>query len=1124
MKRIFSVYVVAAVAVGGAALAYGQSAPLEVAADSQINKVGESGPRVGPDGRLPVKSSVYIVELIDKPVATYAGGIPGLQATSPVVTGAHHLDVNAQASRQYEVYLQQRQEEFARQCDHALGRSVTPRYVYRKAFNGMAIEITEAEAEALRAIPGVARVEHEVVRYPMTDNGPLHIGAPKIWNGRGGGSQSKGEGTVVAILDSGINHDHPSFADIGGDGYDHTNPLGSGNYIPGSYCDTVDATFCNDKLIGAWDMVQSADDPGAPEDSDGHGSHTASTVAGNVVDNATVLAPTAEYTADVTGVAPHANIIAYDVCIVGCPGSALLAAVDQVVIDASALPNGIQALNYSISGGNDPYNDAVELAFLNATAAGVYVSCSAGNSGPGPETTGHNSPWVATVAAMTHKRALINTITGLSSDGSALPDIAGWGLTAGYGPAPIVHAGDFPTANGTQNDTNPAQCLDPFPPGHFSGQIVVCDRGGIARVAKGENVFAGGAGGFVLANVAANGEGISADSHVLPGTHIGFSDAEVLRDWLANNTNTMASLSGYVASVSQANADVTASFSSRGPNSAIDVIKPDLGAPGVSVMAAIATTDPTAPPEFGLLSGTSMSSPHNAGAGALVSAITDWNPYEIRSALMMTSKRTDRSFKDDGVTPADPFDVGAGRINLRRVESAGLVLSETPENFAAANPALGGSPKDLNLASMADSRCVGECSWVRTVRNVTGEPASWKLRVKGPPGAKMAVSPQGFFLNPNETQEITVYADSTSAARGWNFGELLLTPKEFGPRLHMPIAFQAVNTSLPGVLSNTVSSATGVNGDNVTYTVQISNGRLAGPIGLESSLGTNLALNVESLNATVTNGTTTEPFSFDVSTNSISWEGTLDVGGIGVAASPAPFGFFPLASLGISPFGCPSNCDDGSVTLNVPSFDYNGETYSQVIWSVNGTLEVGSASGQATSFANQNLPNPTPPNNILAPFWTDLNMGVDGDGSEWYVAVLTAGPRQFTVYEWNNIPLFGTSTAQTNYSFQIWVENGTDNIWFVYGGLNGPVSVATVGAENFDGTVGSSYYFEGIGTEPAVGTDLQVVATPGGVATLTYEAELKNCRRGGTTIANEAVVTNAGNTESALAVVECTKN
>ncbi len=118
-----------------------------------------------------------------------------------------------------------------------------------------------------------------------------------------------------------------------------------------------------------------------------------------------------------------------------CPGSALVAALEQVVIDSGNLPNGIAAINYSISGGANPYNDAVELAFLAAADAGIFVSASAGNSGPGAGTVAHLSPWVATVAASTHNRVIENSVVDLDSSGGTLPDIVGAGLTSGFGPA-----------------------------------------------------------------------------------------------------------------------------------------------------------------------------------------------------------------------------------------------------------------------------------------------------------------------------------------------------------------------------------------------------------------------------------------------------------------------------------------------------------------------------------------------------------------------------------------------------------------------------------------------------------------------------------------------------------------
>jgi len=1073
----------------------------------------------GAEGRKAgYESNVYIIQLEDAPVATYMGNIKGLPATANRATGANKLDTNSKASKKYKTHLKQKQQKFLADSQNTIGRSIDVNFDYQIVLNAVAAELSEAEADALRGMPGVKAVVRERYEVPLTDVGPEWINAPDILSGPPNNlPHSMGEGIVIAILDSGINSDHPSFADIGGDGYDHTNPLGSGNYVPGSYCDTVNPDFCNDKLIGAWAFTAGPDDPESPEDSDGHGSHTAGTAAGNVVPGATLAAPTTSLTRDITGVLPHANIIAYDVCIDSCPGSALLAAVNQVVIDAANLPDGIHALNYSISGGSDPYNDIIEEGFLNATAAGVYVAASAGNNGPGASTTGHNSPWVSTTAAMTHNRLIVNSVVDMASDGDPLADIVGAGFTSGYGPAPIINSADlegaFPGSTlcglGDIGDFIP-----PWPPGTFNGEIVACTRGTFGRVEKGANVLAAGAGGYILMD---NGAGIVGDAHELPGVHITQEDGATLAAWLATNANPVGTISGYSLSLEDANGDIMAGFSSRGPSLAVDVLKPDIGGPGVSIFAAEANGQALASPEYQFLSGTSMSSPHNAGAGALLGAARpDWTPYEIRSALMMTAQR-DTILKEDGSTPADPFDTGAGRLDLARAQEVGIVLDETPANFVAANPATGGDPKTLNIASMQDSVCVGTCSWTRTVRNVELHSGHWDLSTVAPPGLGLSVNPDGpLKVKSGQIAEITVTADTTLAPNGWHFGSLEMARRGDGPDLHMPIAIRAATSSNPDLLTKTVDADTAAEGEPLNYEINLVNGTLAGTIDLTDVLPDGVEFVDGSESEVVTNGTTITPFSH--AGGQLTWSGTLDPGGLDLAASPSPFGYFPLASLGITPFACPSNCDDGAFTLNVPAFTYNGQSYSQVIWSVNGTLEAGSASGTATSAANQNLPDATPPNNLIAPFWTDLNLGAGGN---WYVAVLNAGPTQFTVYEWNDVPLFGD--LSNRYSFQVWVQNGpSGNIWITYAQL-GDVSGATVGVENDTGSLGSSYWFEGAGTAPAVGTDLKVRTLVGGTATFSFQGQLSSCTPG-EAIVNRVDVDTASTSDTAIAVTECVGN
>lgn len=744
--------------------------------------------------------ATYIIQLSDPAVASYRGGIQGLTATNPAALGNTKLQNNA-ATQAYVNYLQGVQSTFINSVNSTLGRDVKVTYTYQHAFNGMAMVVTPLEAEQISKMAGVRLVVRETIEEILTDAGPTWIGADGIWDGSGApaGLNSKGEGVVVAILDTGINSEHPSFAAVGGDGYAHTNPLGAGVYL--GVCDPGDPDYqvgfvCNDKLIGVHDFVDGVgNDPYSPEDGDGHGSHTASTVAGNVV-TATLYAPTDAITSTISGVAPHANIIAYDVCKNGpsdqgggCEGAALLAAVNQVVADVAVLPNGIAAINYSISGGVNPYNDPVELAFLAATDVGVYVSTSAGNSGPDAGTVAHVSPWVASTAASTHNRTVFNDLINMTSDGGPLTDIRGVAFTAGYGPARIVYAGDYPADNGT----TPALCgagaagsnTSPWNPGTFSGEIVICDRGTYGRVEKGINALAAGAGGMVLAD---NGAGLSLDGHALPATHISQADGVALKAWVAGNTNAMATISGSIVDYSPSNADIMAGFSSRGPVGIFDVLKPDMTAPGVGIWAAV-NDDGSGPPDYDLLSGTSMSSPHDAGAAALMAALyPTWSPHQIKSAMMLAADTVD-NVKEDGTTPADPFDLGNGRIDVSAASNVGFVLDETTANFEAADPALNNGSssalRNLNLASMSNDNCVGGCSWTRTVESVLSGAATYTATVSAPAGITVTVSPPTFTLAAGASQALTFNADVSGAALGdWEFASVSFETDATQPALN----------------------------------------------------------------------------------------------------------------------------------------------------------------------------------------------------------------------------------------------------------------------------------------------------------------------------------------------------
>lgn len=751
----------------------------------------------------------YIVELQDPSLANYRGGIAGLAPTNPERAGARRLNAESAASRAYRDYLAQKQDDTLALIRSDTGRIVRVVYRFDAALNALVLELDAAEAARIAQLPGVKRVQRDEMRQLLSDDGPQWIGAAGIWDGTQtvGQPGNRGEGIVIGVIDSGVNYDHPSFAGTGPvDGYVHTNPYGT--TFKGVCAPITGLPFCNNKLVGVYDFTGTS-----PIDENGHGSHTASTAGGNVL-NAALVAPTITINRQITGVAPHANLITYKACITpptlpdfgqpavgGCLVSNTAAAANAAILD------GVDVINFSISGGVDPYTDLISQAFLSARNAGIFVSASAGNEGPGPATSAHNDPWTLTVAASTHRRKFVNSLTNLSGGNTTPPGtLTGLSVSSGYGPANIVYAGAAPYNN--------ALC-EPFPAATFTGQIVICDRGVNGRVEKGQNVQDAGGGGMVLVNDAPNGDSLVADTHVLPAVHIGYNAGNTLKAWVGDGGAThTGTITATTAEVNANNADIMASFSSRGPSVVTDLLEPDITAPGVDILAAWKSeVPPGADPEYNVISGTSMSSPHMAGAAALLIKLhPDWTPAEIQSAMMTTAYlntalgsnggETHPIYKEDGSTLADPFDMGAGRIDLRAAGRAGLVLNETDPNFTNSNPATGGDPKTLNLASMANGNCAGTCSWTRTLRSTRNSNVTW---TPSSSVSWLSVTPNGFTLNASpDTQELQINADvSGLTLNQWHFGTIILTPNVASiPKAHFPVAVFA--TEGGGTMDNRV--------------------------------------------------------------------------------------------------------------------------------------------------------------------------------------------------------------------------------------------------------------------------------------------------------------------------------
>ena len=969
---------------------------------------------------------------------------------------------------------------------------------FTKLFNGVSMVVPAANIDSIAGANEVTGVYLDQLQQLDTENSPAFIGADHLWS-QLGGQQSAGEGTTIGILDSGIWPEHPSVSDPDPYGKPYAAPPvvpGSNGFGAGGPRDTCDfgntaynpddAPFtCNNKLIGAYDFTDTyklvygllPDEFDSARDANGHGTHTLTTAGGNRGVSASMLG--ANY-GTVSGIAPRAHVIAYKVCgEEGCFGSDSAAAVEQAILD------DVDAINFSISGGGDPYNDIVEQMFAIAYDNGVFVSASAGNSGPGPDTVAHRGPWTMTVAASTQNRTFEGEFT--MSDGvQADLTVSGVTITSGY-TATVVDAADYGDAG----------CLSPFTPGTFNGEIVLCQRGAIARVAKGYNVLQGGAGGMVLYNPVL--QGLSSDSHWLPALHVENDAGDAILDFMANATGTVTGVLSGVNTV-PGQGDKMAAFSSRGgPAQTLGISKPDVTAPGVEILAgqtpfpAFVPDVPAVPGQlFQAISGTSMSSPHVAGSGALLKDLhPDWTPGQIKSALMMTALTN--VVKEDGVTPADPFDYGSGRIDLSAAGNPYLTISDSTASFIALEDELW----NANYPSLYVPVMPGKITVERTLQNDSRYTKWWSTRVHAPSDLDIDVK-DWIRLPRNGSKTIEISVDASQVP----MGETRHAEIEFrGPHyttLTFPITIvrRQADVSFEQECDPTIIFRHHTTECTITMT---NNSFDDATVDVDNRLPKQLRIVNGSVVGADQNGG-----------RKLSFDGTLFGAAppiVNVAEDPlaSAFGYYPLSLFGsTTDIGA---TDESIANYNIPSFTYAGESYSQIGIVSNGYVVVGGGTGADVDYINSDLPEASIPNNILAPFWTDLNPDF---GGRVLINVLSAGGDTWTVVEWESVSNFGDGETNT---FQIWIGSNTDanpgeDISFVYGAdvSDGDGGFLTVGAENKFGNTGGTVYFDGLGTPPSpsavTGYEVDVFSTPGTPGethTITYTAkwrtwgEWENC-------------------------------
>ncbi|MET9302461.1 MULTISPECIES: S8 family serine peptidase [Micromonospora] len=717
----------------------------------------------------------YVVTLTEKPLATYEGGVAGIAATRAAKGGK--VDVGSPAARRYRDHLTSRHREVARNVGAQARRS---NYVVSNSF---VADLTPAQAARLQLSGDVLSVSPNKVYTTTDDRNSVDFlklsGRDGVWS-KVGGTAEAGKGVVVGVLDTGIWPENPSFA---APALGTTAPTTADPYRPyregsatvmrkadgGTFrgtCQTGEeftASACNEKIISAryfgegWKQAvppEERADYESPRDAHGHGTHTAGTAAGNTA------VPVRERGIDfgaISGVAPGAAIAVYKVLWNDTDGGGRGTTVDIVAAVDQAVADGVDVINYSIGSSSESSpGDAAKLAFLNAASAGIFISSAAGNSGPSSSSLDNTTPWEMTVGASTIASYSASVKLG---DGTLVNGTSTTVATT-FGPKPLIASRAAKAGGATDADAD--YCAPgTLDPAKVTGKVVVCLRGIIGRTAKSAEVARAGGVGMVLGNPSV--QDLSGDLHGLPTVHVNAPDTQTVLDYAATPGAQVTLLpTGNDQPYPQ-----VAAFSSRGPSlKNQDLLKPDLTAPGVGILAAVSPRGEGK--NFDFYSGTSMATPHVAGLAAIYLAERPTaTPAEIKSALMTTTYATRTT---TGAPNTDVWAQGTGHVDPTRMLNPGVVYDASAADWlgylegkgyrtgSGVAPIAG---SDLNYPSIRVENLFGTRTVTRRVTAVT--PGVYTAKVDLP-GVKVKVTPSTLrFRSAGETREFTVTMQLTSA-------------------------------------------------------------------------------------------------------------------------------------------------------------------------------------------------------------------------------------------------------------------------------------------------------------------------------------------------------------------------
>jgi subtilisin family serine protease len=645
------------------------------------------------------------------------------------------------------------------------GVNFTQRRSFDTLFNGYSVHVSSSQRAALARVPGVKRLwQVDRIQLPdveRADGGAAPDLATAIRMTGADIAQSTlgytGAGIKIAIMDTGLDYDH---ADLGGDGVDR-------------HDSTV---FPTARVVAGWDFVGDDYDFGLtpvpdpyPDDCNGHGTHVSGIVGAN---------------GEVVGVAPGVTFGAYRVF--GCAGSTdsdiMLAAMERAFAD------GMQVLNMSIGSRAQwpEYPTAAASSLL--VRRGMVVVASIGNNGPGGSAP--DGPYAAGAPGVG-----ANVIGVASYDNthvtqpafSASPDGALFGYSQASGSPAAPTSGSLVMSKGGTTTTANDGCNPFADPSAHAGKAVLIRRGTCSFFQKATNAQNAGASAVVLYNNIAgvlNPTVAGTPAITIPVVAVTATAGADLDARITAGETTLT-WTDQITSTAQATGGLISSFSSFGMAPDLS-LKPDIGAPGGSIYSTV----PLDQGGHGTISGTSMSSPHVAGAAALFLQSKGKRGYPAKAVRDRLQNSADPSLW--GGNPALGFldNVHRQGAGLLDIDDAILATVEvSPGKLSLGESEAGPQMRTLSIKNKGSSSVTFDLSHVAALS--TGPKSMTNYAAVSYFGSDATASFSAGSVNVPAGGEASVDVTITAPSgpnQGQYGGYIVLTPQGGGQVYRVPYA------------------------------------------------------------------------------------------------------------------------------------------------------------------------------------------------------------------------------------------------------------------------------------------------------------------------------------------------